>query len=336
MIDQYTIHKMQESDIPDAIGIWREQTKKYCSNVDSFPDFWLNDSTAIFNFLIRKVKANAAIVAKSHCGVLGYLAYDEFPFHGEKSVFCPAIAHAAVEEHKQEVYASLYQHFSKEWVGRNIFNNMWTIHYNDIKLRSILFDLGFGSYLIDAFANAKKVLNFESTCSIKRAGLVDMEDLYRLIEESREFYRSAPLFLKREPYSRDDLSNFIKEGHIYLAVEENKTVGFINVSISQNDNVIDLSVKNSGLIDEIGAYINPEYRCRQIGKALLNNVFDICDKNGIKYVHVDFETANLLANKFWRKYFDPVLLSMRRSVNKDANDGIDFIVKGEQKNGETE
>ena len=53
---------------------------------------------------------------------------------------------------------------------------------------------------------------------------------------------------------------------------------------------------------------------------LLKTVNDYCGEHNIPYIHVDFETANLYANKFWKKYFDPMLISMRRPINRDIND----------------
>jgi len=97
-------------------------------------------------------------------------------------------------------------------------------------------------------------------------------------------------------------------------------IGFINVSVSQDKNIIEMWTENCGLIDEIGAYIKPQYRGKGIGKELLKNVFDFCKSNSIQSIHVDYETANIFANKFWKKYFRPMLLSVRRTINKNIND----------------
>ncbi len=78
--------------------------------------------------------------------------------------------------------------------------------------------------------------------------------------------------------------------------------------------------KKLWLIDEIGAYIKLEYRNKKIGIELLKIVNDYCKDFNVPYIHVDFETANLYGNKFWKKYFTPMLLSMRRPINKDIND----------------
>jgi len=320
MVRDHLVCRMQEADIAGAVDIWVGQYKKYCCSSKSFPRTWIDDTSMIAGFLSKKVHEGAAIVVKSDGRLLGYLAYDEFPFHEEKSVFSPSIAHAAIDEHKEEAYLSLYECISKEWVGRDVFNHMWTIFFNDDKLRSILFDLGFGSYVVDAFACANDVVAGNSFHRIRKAELSDIEILSNLAEESREYYSSAPLFLKRGRYSIDAIAEVISNSNIFIAYEGDNPVGFINVSVSTMDNIIELSSINSGLIDEIGVYVKPEYRGKGLGKALLKCVFDHCRSLGIESIHVDFETANLFANKFWRKHFDPMLLSLRRTVNKDIND----------------
>lgn len=320
MANKLVTSRMQESDITQVVGIWKEQYERYCRSNESYPDYWRENTRDIEAFLRRKVQSRTAITAKLDNEIIGYLAYDEFPFNGEKSVFCPAIAHAALEEYKKEAYLLLYKNISKEWVNRNIFNHMWIINFNDTELRDILFDLGFGSYLIDAFTCADNRISSNSACKISKAEAQDVDTLYSLVEESREYYSSAPIFLKRDQYSKDDILQIIQKNNVFIAWEKGIAIGFINVSISESNNIIDLSVSNSGLIDEIGEYIKLEYRGLGVGKRLLETVFENCKKNNIKTIHVDFETANLYANKFWRKYFKPMLLSTRRTINKNISD----------------
>jgi len=311
---------MQESDITEAVGIWVQQYELYCGRSDLFPYYWIESTKEIAQFLTKKVTNGAAIVIKSCDKLLGYLAYDEFPFNGEKSVFCPAVAHATVDEYKKEVYLSLYKFISAEWVSRDIFNHMWTIFYNDIKLRSILYDLGYGSYLVDAYTHKNDSLIINPVYEVKEAKLQDAEILYDLVEESREYYKSAPIFLNRDQYSKESIEAIINSNKVFIAWEGHDAIGFIHVGISHRYNIIDLSINNCGLIDEIGAYIKPEYRGKGLGKNLLKHVFDYCSDIGIDDIHVDFETANLYANKFWKKCFSPMLLSTRRTINKDINE----------------
>ena len=75
---------------------------------------------------------------------------------------------------------------------------MWTIFYNDTELKNILFDLGYGSYLIDAFSSLSNKPEGECLFEIKKASSEDINTLYELVEKSEEYYKSAPLFLNRD------------------------------------------------------------------------------------------------------------------------------------------
>ena len=320
MNNKIRIHKMNECDINQAADIWQNSYNKYSSGNESFPSYWKTNTTEIKYFLKQKVKDGASFAAEADGILIGYLAFDEFNFNGEESVFCPSIGHAVIDDYADKAYPLLYQAAAKDWVSRNIFNHMWTINYNDTRLKKTLYDLGFGSYLIDAFARTDAKLDAASSYQIRKASANDAEILYSLVEESREYYASSPLFLKRDSYSIDDISQILTNGNVFIAFDNTIQVGFINLSVSQESNCIDLSVKNCGMIDEIGAYIKPEHRGNNLGKDLLKNVFNYCASNNIELIHVDFETANLFANKFWKKYFSPVLLSVRRTINKNIND----------------
>ncbi|MCB2297885.1 GNAT family N-acetyltransferase [Clostridium tagluense] len=311
---------MQKKDINKAIKIWTNQYKIYCGNNNNFPTYWGNNINELESFLNNKVANNNAIVAKLDKEIVGFLAYDEFPFNGEDSVFCPAIGHCATEDYKEIAYLSLYKNISQQWINKGILNHMWTIFYNDTELKNILFDLGYGSYLIDAFSGLNIKPDSECLFEIKRASSEDINTLYELVEESKEYYQSAPLFLTRDRILKEEISEIISKNNVFIAWDKELAVGFINLSISKNNNPIDMTAYNCGLIDEIGAYIKLEYRGKKVGTQLLKRISEYCNSNNISCIHVDFETANLYANKFWRKYFNPMLLSMRRSINKNIND----------------
>lgn len=312
------ITKMEAMDIEDAKTIWCDQYRRYC-NDESFPSYWANNTELLEKFLKFKIEKEMALVAKLEDRVVGFLAYDEFLFHGENTVFCPITGHAAMEEYKESVYLKLYESVSREWVKRSIFNHMWTIFINDFKLKDILFELGYGSYLIDAFAKISSEESIMNTQYVTRATNGEVDTLYELTEESKEYYGEAPLFLKRDSFSKDEINDLVTNSNVFIAKYEDEVIGVINLGVADENNFIDMSVMGCGLVNEIGAYIKKEYRNKGIGLELLSSVKNCCRDKGIEYVHVDFETANLYGNKFWKKYFTPMLLSVKRSVNRDIN-----------------
>ncbi|MDF2686658.1 MAG: hypothetical protein K0S55_1840, partial [Clostridia bacterium] len=101
------------------------------------------------------------------------------------------------------------------------------------------------------------------------------------------------------------------------AKHSNKIVGFMNLTIADNNDVFRMCSKGFGQIDEIGAYIKDEYRNKNIGNLFINAISEYCMQNNVPCVHVDFESANLYANRFWKKHFKPVMISLKRTTHAD-------------------
>ena len=111
--DKQTYYKQNaESDIQQQLAYgWNNINGMLTMN--HFHHIGLITQLGIEGFLRSKVKDETAIVAMADNKIVGYMTYDEFPFNGEKSVFCPAIARTAVDEYKEEVYLTLYKSISR-------------------------------------------------------------------------------------------------------------------------------------------------------------------------------------------------------------------------------
>lgn len=310
------IEELHKSDIKKAIDLWVWQYECYSSGNAAYQKQWLYETQDIERELSSMCEAGHAFAAVEDGKIAGYLGFWEFPFHGENSVFCPVFAHAAEEERKESIYLALYKHASEVWVSKGIFNHMLTFHIGDERLKSLLYDLGFGSYVADAFCIPRKS---QEDSNIKRSSLADVDTLYGLVRESKDYYKAAPVFLKCGATEKEDLERLMENGAVFIAYVNGEAAGFMNARILEENDPATLAWRGMTMIDEIGAYIKPEYRARGLGGRLLNGVQNYCAQNGIEYIHVDFETANPYANRFWRKHFKPVLLSVRRTVNKDIN-----------------
>jgi len=314
----YNIAQMEEKDIIEAIDLWHKNYSIYFKE-DVLPDVFMNGKGNLENYLMDRIKSGNAIIIKKNGFVAGYFSWFYDDFHNEKSTFCPMIGHCGMENDKENIYIQLYNYVSKEWIKNNAFNHLWMINYNDNLLKNFSYDIGFGSYVIDLYINNGSIINTSGQYKVTQAYEKDSELLYNLVEESRHYYLDAPIFLKREVIPKENIKEIIKNNVVFLAWDNNYPIGFMNIGINSEDDIIQLIVSGDAVIDKLGAYVKMEYRNKGIGKTLLSKVFQYCNDNGIKNIHVDFETANTHARKFWPKYFKPKILSVRRTVNKDAN-----------------
>jgi len=319
MYQEIQIRDMRKEDIDQAVELWVKQYRLYC-NKEEFPQYWITNTAEIKHILENQIQNQAAVIAKQGDRIIGFLGFFMFDFHNEKSALCNITSHAVEETCKERIYLALYKHVSKRWVEKNIFNHLWMFFSQDSRLKEFLYDMGFGSYVVDSYlrVNAFDLMQ-ECPYQIRLATLDDLPAMQPLVYESVQYYEMEPLFLKREAVTSEKLGELIKRDNIFIACEDDKIVGFMNINRAAENDSENLSVMNCGLIDELGAYIKPEHRGNKLGVYLLNAIVGYCRDNSIDLIHVDFETANPFANRFWRKYFTPMISSVRRTVNKDAN-----------------
>lgn len=319
-IDMYQIVQMKNEDIPFALEIWHAQFIKYCG-YGSFPDFWIGGKETIEAYLLDQIEKGNAIVAKMNERVVGYMAWMYFDFHRERTAFCPIIGHAAIMEDEEKIDRQLYNVSSQKWVQDNRFNHLWMTFYEDTYIQNMLYDIGFGSYVMDACQKIQPDM-FQATCPYKitKAESNDVDALLRLANETIHYYSDAPIFLKRDKFSRDYITQIVHQEQAFIAWDHDRMIGVMGLNLNQGYHFERLTSASSSYIGHIGAYIMPDYRGKGVGTGLLKEVFDYSLKSGKPFIHVSYETANPLASKFWPKYFKPVIRSVRRTINKDANE----------------
>jgi GNAT superfamily N-acetyltransferase len=315
----YQILPMKKEDIPEAMTIWHRQFVKYCNN-DSFPDFWDGGKEAIESYLMQQIEKGNAIIAKTGEIIIGYMAWMYVDFHHEKTAFCPTVGHTALEENENNIYHALYTAASRKWVQDNRFNHLWMTFYDDIALKEILYDIGFGSHVIDACQKVSKNIP-QTNCPyrVTRAVPDDANALLLLENELNQYFIDSPIFLKREACSRANIAQIISRNKVFVAWDNDCAIGVMSLNTEQGYNFERLTTPESGYIGRIGAFVKPEYRGKKVGTRLVKEIFSYCADSGKPFVHLSFETANPDASKFWPKYFKPVIRSVRRTINKDAN-----------------
>jgi ribosomal protein S18 acetylase RimI-like enzyme len=314
----YRISLMERNDVNEVINLWNKNHLNYYDD-KTLPDFLPGGKQSMETYFSERINDGNAIILKEKNNILGYYSWISSNFHNEISAFCPIIGHFGIEAFKEIIYTYLYNYVSKEWIKNDIFNHLWMINSRDNLLKKFSYDIGFGSYVIDACIKNGTIKETNNQYEIRKAEKKDYEALFNLVEESRQYYLDAPIFLKRKVIEKEEIQNIIENNIVFLAWDNNELIGFMNIMKKGEYDIEQLFTPESASIDTLGAYIKSEYRCKGIGKSLLNNVFKYCSDNAINYIHVCFETSNTYANKFWRKYFNPIILSVRRTVNKDVN-----------------
>ena len=308
---------IQLSDIQEAINIWQKQVQHFNSGKEIYP-FWENKNERIEKYLKSAITNGNAFVAKQNGELVGYITCDIFNFHEALSAICHFIGNAASIGNREKIYLSLYNALSKHCVSKGALSHYIGICPDDLETREILFNIGFGAYVVFAQTQFNEVMSFTSGYDVGTAVISDTNEIFELYCESQRYFSNPPIFLKTPLCSLKRIEEKMKQNNIYVAKDNGKVIGIWDVEIAQNDIGHGLQSKGDALVcDEIGAYIKEEYRGENIGADFIKVVSDFCLDNGVKCAHVPWETSNPYANKFWRKYFSPITLALKRVIHPD-------------------
>jgi GNAT superfamily N-acetyltransferase len=317
-MEMMEIAAMRPEHVDSALALWHEGFRRHLGGV--FPDFFPGGEAQARAFLAERIREGRALIAERGGRLIGYMAWMYFDFHGEPSAFCPTIAHAAEREGEGAICRALYTEASRRWVADGKFNHLWMFFYDDEVLKNALYELGFGSHVVDACRRTEAfTARPGGRFRISEATPGDAEALLRLANETHGYYLAAPLFLRRGRFSPEDIRKILLTQRVLLAWDEGKSVGAMGFTLEPGFDCEQLTGDLSAAVTGVGAYVLPEYRGMGAGALLVDGMLGVCAENGKPWVHACYETANPFASAFWPRYFRPAIRSVRRTVNKDAN-----------------
>jgi GNAT superfamily N-acetyltransferase len=317
----FEILPLQSEHLHDIQALWQRQYARRIAAGDPLPVTWLEDPALFSQSIQRHIDKQSGIVAVLGGKAVGFLGYDRFEFHAEPSAFFPILAHAAEAAHQLALYRLMYTHVAGRLVAQGCLNHFFTFFAQDHQLKTCLFELGFGLYVVDAYRDLSPISggSLPRGISVRIAELPDVEALGGVVQESAAYYAESPLFLKRDGIDTKELAELVaaQDGAVFLALEQDEIIGFLNIRRSSAQDEQTLIDRATGCLDPLGAYIKQEYRGQGIGKALLAQALAWARQQGCAQIHVDYESANLQASRFWPRYFAPSLYSVKRRLNND-------------------
>ena len=316
------IGRLSPSDVPELMDLWSAYVLAVSRDWGRCAELW-SDRALVRPFIASHARTNCGVIARAGGRAVAFMAYDRFTFHGEDSAFFPVIGHARNAGAQATVYQMMYRSIADELVDHGCLNHFWTFFVDDQELQTISYELGFGLYVVDAFrtitdADARTVPSQE--CLVRRAGTQDVPTLVQLVAEFDIHYRSSPLFLARDKESAEEVHECVvtESGAVFVAEIDEEIGGFLQIQIADETHPVALSFAGMGIIEPLGAYVCRQHRGKGIGSSLVSAALRWCHERNVKDIHVDFESANIEANSFWRRHFRPSLYSTKRKISQDA------------------
>lgn len=233
----------------------------------------------------------------------------------EKGVYIPIWGHFSNQEDKNHFY-QLYLNLAQEWADNKIYNQILT-YFPSFKLfQEQLYTLGFGLLVIDAIRPMDLIPNkdLQTSFLIRNLSPNEFADINKLDGDFSSYMHKSPTFLHVSPdLESSTYSDFMNERNQTFVVEyEGKIVAAMRGVLNSSN--FDFLDTNKTIAINF-AFTYHEFRGRGLGTHLLNAILDWGQKNKATRCTVDFESANLIANRFWLNHFSPIGYSAIRKID---------------------
>jgi GNAT superfamily N-acetyltransferase len=264
----------------------------------------------------RRIEAcipNGAVAAYGPEGMAGFMAVSAvFPFKGQTAALVGEWAHAALPGDSAEIHRSLYAALGELLRGRGIRLHIVAHFEHDLPLCGCLFDLGFGTFLMERLRDLSPVPG-AGAAAVRREE--DWQSIRWLEEEHMRYYRGSPIFLVKDSSpaaAAASLEEYRGGGNaLFVHDDGGGTAGYFVAGPCRGEDTGRL-LRRSGSAQVLTAYCRPRARGRGAGAALLQACVDWARDGGYERLFVEHESANPLGARFWGRHFSPYLrFSMR-------------------------
>lgn len=232
-------------------------------------------------------------------------------FLGKRCAYSPEWAHAADGPDSRRLYEEMYARLCAQWVADGCHLHACTLMASAAEAIAALHWSGFGLINVDAVRDLTPVEGTAAAVSIRQATMTDLDTVTKLAEALVQHITEPPVLW---PHRERDYSEWLTQpgSAVWLAYDGASPLGMLGVRPDNPDGLLILADDKTAHIR--AAFTAASSRRSGITTALLNHALRWALVNGYERCHVDFETANHVAARFWLKRFQPVGYSLLRWI----------------------
>jgi GNAT superfamily N-acetyltransferase len=261
---------------------------------------------------------NGCVAAFDDKGLAGYMGISaSFPFKGQTAALVGEWAHAGAGGDTPWLYRSLYAALGELLRGRGTRLHIVAHFAHDRALADTLFDLGFGTFLMEELRDLSPVAGAADAAVTRERDFLCLEELEA---EHMRYYQGSPIFLMKDSSPgavRAGLAEAQKgENALFVYREGGRPAGYFLAGRCVGDDTGRL-LKWSNTAQVLSAYCQPQARGRNIGKALLEACVGWAREGGYERMFVEHESANVIGSRFWGRHFGPYLRFSMRYAETD-------------------
>ncbi|MCU0479124.1 MAG: GNAT family N-acetyltransferase [Chloroflexi bacterium] len=317
-----------QADIPAAVVAAAAAAARLRARAPALPARW-SEPAAHVPVLEDLAVAGSGWVARRDGAVLGHHVAWGVGTGRDARTFAPepglALAPGLPPRVARRVVEELVTVAGRSWVERGFRTHIAAIPLGDAALRDALTWLGYGILVVDAVRGLDDPLLPALPAAprpgvrVRRAGRDDLPDVLDLDRGLRRHLVDAPTFLVL-PRPQDPVAiaaALADPGIATLLGEIDGTpVALLRVGPSADD--VAMLVRDPGTASIDAAFTRREHRGTGVAAALLAAAEEWARERGHVRLAVDFESANVLAARFWTHWFTPVVASYGRRLHPAA------------------
>lgn len=310
----YKIIPFAHTHLEDAARLGRDRYIRLRQQIPLLPERYAQ-TDVLLPMLAEIQQAGGGTAAVQNGRLVGFITGYHLPsFLGMPSAFSPEWANAAELQDSRRIYEELYTTQAAIWVDEGHLCHLISMFVSDQPALQGWHWLGFGMCAVDAIRSLETVPFSNTDCNIRRATLVDVDDITVLDKALKLHLSVSPTYFPHEQEQRDFFINRLQDPkYAYLLADQGaEPVAFMGFGPASNDACT--IIVDEGTSSIPGAFTLAAARGTGVATSLLNHGLDWARQQGYLRSAVDFEPTNPLAARFWRRYYQLVCVTMMRQV----------------------
>lgn len=230
-------------------------------------------------------------------------------------------AHGAADPAAPDDLLHLYRELARELVRRDCRLHTVSVFSTEHRVALAFAQLGFGCIVANQASPLQRMIASLADLpepdgyTVVRATAELASDLSRLHALLEAHLEASPVFLAAaKAWSAGQWAHWLRgEGAVaFVAMCGGSPVGYIKAQEPKFD--VSYAVHGDETLSINGMFIERVHRGTGVAQALLAAMAHEGNRRGLQVLSVDHETANIEADRFWRRYFEPVSWALERRI----------------------
>jgi len=276
------------------------------------PERWTRPE-AFETRLTDLVARNPAVLALVDGTVAGYMAGMRLDWSQGRWAFSPEWANLATGPVAGRMREDMYAALAEQWIADDRRAHFVSLLPTDAVGRETMAWLGFGITNVDGL-RALEPSAASLPLDVRRAGPSDMDGVTLLERDLRDHLASTPLFLRYPPFDPAELAENLADERVatLMATDHRGPLAMLRIGPASSD--ASTIIRDEGTASITRAFTRADRRGEGVAATLLNAALEWARAEGYRRCAVDFESANLLAARYWPRHFEIVGVTVGRRL----------------------